>query len=168
MTRYRDAGPDDVAAIDRLFRDSFAATFGNLYQPADLHAFFGRFTPAAWAAELAQPDLSIRLAERDGTALGFAKVGAPTLPVTPIGAAMELRQLYLDADAKGTGVGDALLGWAIDHARARGAGELFLSVYVDNHRARRFYQRHGFVDVGPYLFVVGTQEDEDRIMRLTL
>lgn len=168
MIGYRDAGPADLAAVDRLFRRSFAATFAHLYRPADLAAFFARFTPTAWAAELAQPDLAIRLAEDGGTLVGFAKISAPTLPVEPVGTAIELRQLYLDEVAKGTGAADALLGWAIERAVAAGAGELFLSVFVDNGRARRFYERHGFVDIGRYAFTVGEHVDEDRIMRLAL
>lgn len=165
---YRDATPADLPAIDALFRASFVATFGHLYAPADLAAFLGGFTPAAWAAELAQPDLAIRLAERDGQAIGFAKVSDPTLPVTPAGPALELRQLYLADTAKGTGVAAVLMGWVLAEARRRGAGELFLSVYIDNQRARRFYERHGFVDIGPYRFMVGSHADEDRLMRLSL
>lgn len=168
MIAYRDAVAADLPAVDALFRASFAATFAHLYAPADLAAFFAQFTPAAWAAELAQPDLSIRLAIRDGEPVGFAKLSAPTLPVTPAGPARELRQLYLAEDAKGMGIGDALLGWAIERARAEGASELFLSVYVDNHRAHRLYERYGFEDIGRYSFMVGRHEDEDRLMRLVL
>ena len=54
---YRDATPADLPAVDALFRASFTATFGHLYQQADFDAFMGKFTPRAWAAELAQPDL---------------------------------------------------------------------------------------------------------------
>lgn len=168
MTAYRDATPADLPAVDALFRESFTATFGLLYAPADLAAFFAKFTADAWATELAQPDLAIRLATRDDALVGFAKTSAPTLPVEPIGPARELRQLYLAERAKGSGVADALLAWTIDEARRAGAGELFLSVYVDNHRARRFYERHGFAEVGRYSFMVGNHEDDDRIMRLAL
>ena len=164
----RDATAADLPAIDALFRRSFAATFGHLYDPADLVAFFARFTLAAWRAEFAQPDLAIRVAEKEETLVGFAKLGAPTLPVTRRGPARELRQLYLDEAAKGTGVGQALLDWAITHATSAGAHELFLSVYVDNHRARRFYERAGFERIGRYTFMVGAHEDEDDLMRLTL
>lgn len=165
---HRAGTEADLPAIDALFRRSFAATFGHLYAPEDLAAFFARFTPDAWAAELAQPDLAFRLAERGGVLLGFAKVGAPTLPVEPAEPALELRQLYLDEAAKGTGVADALMGWVLDTARRRGAGEVFLSVYVDNHRARRFYARHGFERIGRYDFMVGNHVDEDDLMRLAL
>jgi ribosomal protein S18 acetylase RimI-like enzyme len=163
---YRDATPADIPAIDALFRRSFADTFGHLYAPADLAAFFGQFTPEAWAEEFTQ--LRFRVAERKGRLVGYAKLGAVALPVTPLGQAAELWQLYLADEAKGAGVADELLRWAIDTARRDGAGELFLSVYVDNHRAKRFYARHGFVDIGPYAFPVGDHLDEDRLMRLVL
>lgn len=165
---YRDATAADLPAVDTLFRDSFTATFGHLYAPADLGAFLGQFTPEAWAAELAQPDLKIHLAEEAGTLIGFAKVSDVELPVTPTGPALELRQLYLTDAAKGRGVADALTKWVMEEARRRGAGELFLSVYVDNHRAKAFYARYGFQDVGSYEFPVGDHVDEDRLMRLTL
>lgn len=168
MIACRNAGPADLPAVDALFRRSFAATFGHLYAPSDLAAFFARFTPAAWSTDLTRPDLAIRLAEDDGTLVGFAKIGDPTLPVEPRGIAVELRQLYLDADACGKGIADTLLGWAIATARARGAGELFLSVFVDNVRARRFYARHGFERIGRYDFPVGDHVDQDDLMRLVL
>ncbi len=60
------------------------------------------------------------------------------------------------------------MDWAIDIARAEGRTEMILSVYVDNNRAHRFYQRYGFVEIGRYVFMVGEQPDDDRIMRLVL
>ena len=36
------------------------------------------------------------------------------------------------------------MDWALDEARRRGARQLYLSVFIDNHRARRFYERYGF------------------------
>ena len=45
---------------------------------------------------------------------------------------------------------------------------LYLSVFTDNHRARRFYSRYGFIEEGPYQFMVGNHADEDIVMRLDL
>lgn len=167
MTEYRDATLADGAALDALFRESFGATFGHLYAPNDLAAFFGAFTPARWAVELADPAYAFRLALTDDRPVGYAKLGPPALPGAPPGA-IELRQLYLLDTAKGAGVACTLMDWTLATARARGATELWLSVFVDNHRARRFYERHGFADVGRYGFMVGAHEDEDRLMRLVL
>ena len=165
---YRDAVPDDAPALVRLFASSFTDTFGHLYRPEDLAAFLRDFPETRWAAELCDPDYAVRLAMVGARAVGFAKLGQPSLPVTPAGAATELRQLYLLPEAQGTGAAAAMMDWVIGAARARGAGELFLSVYVDNHRARRFYERYGFARIGRYTFMVGAHADEDDLMRLAL
>jgi len=165
---HRDATAADLPAIDALFRTSFAATFGHLYAPCDLAAFFAKFTPEAWAAEFAAPDFAFRVVEDAQGLAGYAKISALTLPAEAAANAIELRQIYLDDRAKGTGAAQALLDWAIATARARGAAELWLSVYVDNHRARAFYARNGFEDMGRYAFMVGEHEDEDRLWRLKL
>jgi len=95
-------------------------------------------------------------------------VGPVRLPVELGGAAAELRQFYILKPWHGRGIAAELMAWVLDEARRRGAEELYLSVYVDNHRARRFYDRYGFEFVAPYAFMVGEQADEDLIMRLKL
>lgn len=164
----RDATPADAAAIDAVFRESFAATFGHLYAPEDLASFLAGFTVTGWAAELADPGFAFRVIADAAGIAGYCKLGPISLPATPEGPALELRQLYLLDRAKGTGSAQALMEWAMATARARGAAELWLSVYIDNHRARRFYERYGFEDRGPYVFMVGNHEDEDRLMRRAL
>jgi GNAT superfamily N-acetyltransferase len=110
----------------------------------------------------------VRLIEDDGVPAAYAKVGPPTLPFEPRGASIELRQFYVLKPWQGAGISHALMAWAIEEAIRRGADDLYLSVFVDNHRARRFYERYGFTFVGPYTFMVGTHEDEDHVMRLSL
>ena len=62
------------------------------------------------------------------------------------------------------------IGCSLDlaEAKARGGQELYLTVYTENWRARRFYEKYGFVEIGPYKFMVGEQADEDIIMRASL
>jgi len=168
MIEYRDATVDDAPAIAGLFERSFVDTFGPLYRPEDLAAFLGRFSLAAWRRELDDPNLRFRLALSDGIPAGFAKVGPVGLPVDPAGPAAELRQLYLTSAFHGLGIAQALMDWVLGEARARGAGELFLSVWTGNARAKAFYRRYGFTYVKPYAFMVGEQADEDEIWRLAL
>lgn len=165
---YRDATMADLGAIDRIFRASFCATFAHLYADEDLQAFLGKFTRDAWAEEMADPAYVFRLAEEDGKAVGYVKLGPLTLPVEPGPPVCELRQLYVLDQWHGTGVARALIDWALAEAERRGFLMLFLTVYTDNHRARRFYERYGFEAVGRYDFMVGKQADEDIIMRRLL
>ncbi|WP_240500071.1 GNAT family N-acetyltransferase [Sphingomonas montana] len=161
---YRLGGPADAPAVAALFEASFVATFGHLYAAEDLAAFLGQFGAERWAAELADPDLVFHIAEHAGRIVGYAKVGPPSLPVEVEGPALELRQLYLLTDAQGSGAGQALLDRVFATAAVRGAAAVILSVYIDNHRARRFYERNGFERVGRYVFMVGSHADEDDLM----
>lgn len=165
---YRQAEIDDAPAIDRVFRESFCDTFAHLYRPEDLNAFLSAFTLDSWRSELGDERFAFRVAESDGQVVGYVKLGPPALPVDAKGSSVELRQLYLLKEWHGLGVAKALMDWAIDEARNRGGIELYLTVYTDNERARRLYEHYGFVEVGPYHFMVGEQADEDIIMRLAL
>ena len=165
---YRDAGPEDAAAMAALGRRTFTETFGHLYKPEDLAAFLLSHNREGWARKLADPAFAIRIGEAEGEPVAYAKLGPPSLPFKPRGHPIELRQLYVLQPWQGAGVATQLMDWAISEAKARGADELYLSVFTDNHRARRFYDRYGFVEVGPYAFMVGNHADEDIIMKLAL
>lgn len=165
---YRDGRPGDGAAVSGVFRRAFTATFGHLYSAANLNALLDRRTPESFEELLASPDWSFRLAEKDGLLLGYAMGGPNELPGDVPGPTWELHHLYLDEAAKGRGIADSLFDWVTQEARRRGYRHLQLSVFIDNHRARRFYERRGMVEVGKYVFMVGDHEDDDRVMRLAL
>ncbi|MDQ3143317.1 MAG: GNAT family N-acetyltransferase [Pseudomonadota bacterium] len=165
---YRGGKPGDGAAVADLFRQSFIATFAQLYAAEDLDAFLAAVTAEAFEAELGSPDFIFRLAEDGGALSGFAKLGPDTLPGEPLPGTIELYQLYVLEPWKGMGIAQQLMDWAIAEARRRGARHLTLTVYIDNHRARRFYEKYGFEEVGKYVFMVGNHADDDRIMRLAL
>ena len=165
---YRNATAADAALLSRLGAETFTETFGHLYTPENLAAFLTNHAVENWERELADPRYTIRVAEQDGQAVAFAKLGPPGLPFAVTGPTAELKQFYVLKPWHGTGVAPALMDWVLAESRARGAGQLFLSVFVDNHRAQRFYARYGFEAVGSYAFMVGTHADEDIIMRAFL
>lgn len=168
MTSYRGARPADAAVIDRIFDTSFCDTFAHLYSSENLESFRSSFKIADWEKELEDPQFAFRIAEVDGVAVGYLKLGPMKLPIEPNGPALLLDQLYVLKGHHGTGIAQALMEWALEEARHRGAEELYLTVYIDNHRARAFYDRYGFEAVGSYDFMVGNHADEDVIMRKPL
>ena len=168
MISYRDAVPADAATLYDLHRRSFVETFGHLYQPEDLEAFFRRLSEEGFRGELLDGEHRIRFAEADGEPVAFVKLGPLKLPVEPAGPALEFRQLYVLKPWQGSGIAQTLTEWALAEARARGAAELYLSVYAENDRAKAFYRRYGFAYFAPYTFMVGEQADEEEIWRLKL
>jgi ribosomal protein S18 acetylase RimI-like enzyme len=158
----REAARADIAALASLAQDTYIETFGMLYRPEDLAAFFAEvLSEAAIAAEMEDPRVAYRVVEADRRLIGYCKLGPVKVPVEPAEPALELRQLYLRQSAQGRGLGDALMAWALEEARARGARLCYLSVYSENQRAQRFYRRHGFQHGGEYRFMVGEQADRE-------
>lgn len=171
MIAYRDARPADGPELAAMAKRVFTDTFGTLYRADDLSAFLDQaFGANGLPSQIDDPAFTIRLATADDRIVGFAKLGPNALPFPQAedANAVELYQLYVLGSHHGEGVGPALLDWAIATARAQGADTLALSVYVDNHRAKAFYARYGFVDVGRFDFPVGAHVDEDRLMVLAL
>lgn len=165
---YRDARPADAGPLAELFAATFVEVFGHLYRSEDLAAFLAQHQPQRLAPEIANAAYAIRLAEIGGRLGGYLKLGPLKLPVEDEGLPGEIHQLYLAPAARGSGMAAELMDWALDEARMRGMRALYLSVYTGNDRARAFYSRYGFEEVGPYAFMVGEQADEDLIMKLSL
>lgn len=170
MIEYFTPEPEDGPALSAMAEQCFTETFGHLYQPDDLCTFVREaYGPSGLQAHVSDPAMTLRAARENGNIAGYVKLGPLSLPIDdPAPGAIELKQLYVLKSWHGTAVARDLMAWAMETARARGATEIYLSVYTDNHRAQRFYARYGFADVGPYAFMVGNQADEDRIWKLTL
>ena len=152
-----------------MARQSFCETFGTLYSAGDLNAFLDdAFGVNGLASQLSDPDFAVRLALDDEQIIGFVKMGPVTFPGEWRPDAIELYQFYVLGPWQGEGVAPVMMDWSLDHARSHGAKEIILSVYVDNVRARKFYERYGFGEIGRYAFQVGETIDDDRIMRLVL
>lgn len=162
----RRATAADAPAVHDLFCRNFRATFGQLYPPHELAQWLEESCPVArFARELSAADHAAVLGlGAGGVPVGFCLMGPQDLPVPAGRPWWVLRQLYLEEEARGTGLADRLLGWAVCEARARGFAALYLTVWIGNHRARRFYERHGFAEVGAYPFRVGSTVDDDRIL----
>ena len=80
--------------------------------------------------------------------LGFAYL---TLRPTPYfdGTVAQLEELYVRPHLRGRGIGTALLQRALVLCRERSAGEMHINVDEVDTDARRFYERHGFLNVLP-------------------
>ena len=162
---YRDATVKDAVELDRIFDRSFCDTFAHLYCPEDLDSFLSGFGVREWESQLRDPACAFRIAEVSGRPVGYVKIGPQKLPVETDRPALLLDQLYLLKEHHGAGIAHDLMDWVLAEAKRRGAEELYLTVFTENHRARRFYDRYGFEVVGRYDFMVGNHVDEDVIMR---
>jgi GNAT superfamily N-acetyltransferase len=124
----RRAEPGDSVAVAGLYTAARAAAVPMM--PAALHT--GEEDRAWFAAQLARPDLELWVAERDGELLGYAML-----------TRVWLDHLFVRADATGGGVGSVLL----DLVKSLRPDGFSLWVFETNAGARRFYARHGLVEL---------------------
>ncbi len=89
-------------------------------------------------------DATVSVARLDGRAVGFAWYVAGG----GFGLSGYLKQLGVDAAVRGHGIGTALLDSTEQRALEDGQHDLFLLVSDFNVAAQRFYQGHGYAQVG--------------------
>lgn len=169
--QLRDPLAADVHALPPVARRIFTETFGHLFDAQAFEAFCEEaFGPGGtMARDLADPGIDWCIAEDAGLPIGYAKLRPLAAPAPqPKRGAMELQQIYLSAERHGTGIADALMQWALRLARAKGAPEIYLTVFDHNQRAKRFYARHGFDEVGHCAFQLGERVYDDRVWRKAL
>jgi diamine N-acetyltransferase len=171
MIHYRTPTENDLSALSELGSSSFSDTFGHLYRAENLALFLTQtHSEPVVLAELRNPMRHYLVAEDAGKMIGYCKLGFDhSLPLDlPGRMVMELKQLYLRQSHFGKGVAEHLMDWAIATARSRQIDDIVLSVYSDNPRAQRFYQRYGFTQAADFYFMVGDHRDEEYLYRLVL
>ena len=124
--RIRDcAGPAEYPRLVAIWRSAVEAT----------HHFLAESDREAIENQLAEnyfPHVRLTVADVDGHAIGFAGT-----------AGERLEMLFVHADARGHGVGSALLQHAIAEQQIR-----LVDVNEQNEQAAEFYTRRGFVVTG--------------------
>lgn len=130
----RPAREDDVDEIARVWLLAWHDGHDG-HVPAELAA---QRTAEAFPARAREALPSAWVAERDGEVLGF---------VTAVGD--EVKQLFVDRPARGTGVAADLLRKGAELVAAAGHDVAWLAVVTGNARARAFYEREGWRDSGP-------------------
>ena len=161
---------EDAGLLAELGARTFSDTFAVYNTPEDMGAYLASaFTREQQAAELADPDCLFQIAEIDEGAVGYAMLRSGNVLDDVTGdKPMELVRLYVSKESLGHGVGAALMRACISEAKQRGYKTLWLGVWEHNHRARAFYRRWNFHDVGTHVFQLGDDPQTDLVMQRSI
>ena len=153
-----------------LGRQTFSETFAASNTPENLAAYLAEaYGPEVQLAQLQDPSITCLLAEMQGQTVGYAllqenaRLGLPD--DAPASRQLEIKQLYILEDWIGTGLGKALMQRALDIAQASRATAVVLGVWEHNERAKAFYQRFGFREIGEVAFKLGEDVQRDLLLR---
>jgi putative acetyltransferase len=139
MPNVRDARPDEIDAVRRLFRE--------YERSLDVDLCFQGFEeevanlPGDYAVELRG---ALLVAEDGGALCGCVAVrGLPD-------GACEMKRLYVRPQARGLGVGRALVEEIAARGRSLGYPAMRLDTLPAMEAAQRLYCALGFVEIPPY------------------
>lgn len=138
MTDVRRATPDDAGVLARMLWD-FNTEFETDTDDVDVLA-------ARFARLLALDPMVAVLAEDDGRAVGFALLS--TRPAIWFdGPVSQLEELYVVPELRSRGIGTQLLDLSRRLVCEMGSPEMHIGVDEVDVDTRRFYERHGFVNI---------------------
>jgi ribosomal protein S18 acetylase RimI-like enzyme len=131
----RVAVPDD----DRELADLDARSW-----PAHLQVVAPQPADQPFFTDWRRP-VDVLVASADGAVLGYARL-ARHMRIASNDHVLHLDALVVAPEARGRGVGGALLDAAVVEAQRRNITKLGLRVLSTNPTAMRLYQRHGFAE----------------------
>ena len=134
------AGAEDGVVVAGIQLAAWRATYGHL-NPAMVDGLDLERTAANWARAAVDPTHRLRLAVRDGTAVGYAFSGPADDAAAEVGG---LHAVYLLPSAQGLGIGRLLVADAMAGLAEAGYAECVLWVADQNVHARAFYEHLGF------------------------
>ena len=174
-TDVRKAGSTDASMLHDLAR----LTFGLACPPGTTQEAVDDFlattlSTASFERYLADPDRELFIAFDGENPVGYTMLvfGEPTDPdvirAISLHPSCELSKVYVVQDQHGRGVSAALMDASLDAARERGRAGIWLGVNQFNPRANRFYEKHGFANVGTKRFLVGGIYENDFVRERAL
>ena len=109
------------------------------------------------------------VAERNDHLLGLAVVKiARGSPLVPSSNPAELERLYILDRFSRVGLGSKMLQSVERECLDRGVADLWLTTWIGNSRALKFYERSGYRDMGPTYFAHAGARYENRLLAKSL
>ncbi len=167
---------EEVPQLASIARKTFYETFIPYNSEEDIQAYLEKsFSIPQLQSEFTEDGNAFYLAKLAGEIVGYVKLQHripkpdPGIPqIIYQRNAVLLERIYLDSRCHGTGVAHHMMQTCLDIAVARGHDLIWLGVWENNHRARRFYEKWGFQVIGPHPFVIGNQVQTDYWMAKSL
>jgi diamine N-acetyltransferase len=166
----RSCSLHDANTIVSLGIRTFRDTFDDVNKPEDMMMYINdKFTLRKIREEIEEPGSLFLLAEKNGKAVGYARVRTSNPPAEFNGvSALEIERLYADKHFIGHGVGKALMSKCLDYAKQHSFEIVWLGVWEHNERAIEFYKKNGFEKFSHHVFMLGRDAQIDHLMKKNL
>lgn len=168
--KIRKIGLNDIEALQKIGRQTFFETFSDTNTAEDMQEYLEKsFHKDKLLAEVENPQSEFYFAQENGEVIGYLKLNfGQSQTELKNENSVEIERIYVLNAYHGKKVGQKLYDKALAVAKERKAQFLWLGVWEKNEKAIRFYQKNGFVPFDKHIFVLGSDEQTDIMMKLVL
>lgn len=152
----------EVEELRALGEATFRETFGVQNTKENLDAYLAKsFSLANVEAQLKSPGSEFYFASLNEKTVAYLKLNTSD-------KGLEIERIYVIGSAQGQCIGKALFQFSLNLAKSRESTWIWLGVWQENVKAVEFYKRQGMEVFDTRQFQLGSELQDDFLMRLLI
>ena len=161
---------NDIDHLQKIGKQTFFETFSTGNSEENIKKYLEEsFSVEKLSSELSTETSEFYFAELESEVIGYLKLNfGHSQTELKDEKAVEIERIYVLKEYHGKKVGQILYEKAIEIAKQKNAGYVWLGVWEENPRAINFYKKNGFVEFDKHIFKLGEDEQTDIMMKLNL
>lgn len=168
ITKANEADTEVLALLGRL---TWAESHGQyIHDKNDIPKYLHEnFSIAKTNQNIKNPNIHYYICYVDELPVGYVKLVANAKQEhVDSKNIIQLERIFIFKDFIPLKIGQQLLNHVEEHAKELGFDTMWLSVYIKNNRAIRFYEKNNFKNVGDLNFIVNGKDYENIVFSKTL
>ena len=166
----RECSLKDVEKVRGIGMKTFKETFAAENTEEDMKNYLEEnFNIFKVKEELQNSESKFFIVEVDEKAVAYMKLNLGSAQTEENFAhSLEIERIYVSQEYKNMHLGSKLIQRAIAFGKDLELEYVWLGVWEHNTKAIGFYEKMGFVTFGSHVFVLGSDEQTDYLMKLSL
>ncbi|WP_020536165.1 GNAT family N-acetyltransferase [Lewinella cohaerens] len=160
----------ELPLLRNLAEETFVEAFGPVNTPENMSQYVSKaFALEQVRASFFQEGVSFFMAWKDGEAIAYLKLNEGAAQTEQsLENTLEIERIYVKATHQGQNIGQQLLTFVMEKARQENKSSVWLGVWDQNEAAIQFYKRHGFSTFDQHEFYLGSDLQNDLLMKIKL
>lgn len=161
---------NDIAQLQEIGRKTFFETFSESNTEQNMTKYLEEgFSVEKLSEELSEENSEFYFATVDNVVVGYLKINSgKSQTELQDNEGLEIERIYVLKEYHGKKAGQFLYEHAMKIAENNKVNFVWLGVWEENHRAISFYKKNGFIEFDKHIFVLGSDEQTDIMMKKNL
>jgi diamine N-acetyltransferase len=166
----KKASIEDIVKLQIIGRQTFYETFAERNTEENMRKYLDEvFSIDRLTTELNNQESEFYFAVFENQVIGYLKINTGNAQTElQDKSALEIERIYVLKEYQGKKIGQLLYETALQIAVRAKAEYLWLGVWEENHKAKNFYIKNGFIDFDRHIFRLGNEKQTDIMMKLKI